>query len=311
MPSVYQTRCSSVHRFHFEWDSGDINRSLPLAEAYLRLYVQLIDRHIPVGSGVPVNISMHLGLSNGRSVEDSSTSSSVDETSLSFLTDITTDSDGWLEINVTQELLKIWDKVENNKIIDVTLRFSVNCGKQKRILKVINPATLDHTPKRERQLALQPLFVVYIDDANIKNLREKHIAVNESGLNLTKVGKEELARSKRDMQPSICHMEDFTVNFTTLNIPGVFQPEIVNIRQCVGGCSLYHLQIAAANLSTNHAKIMAGAHAHRKDKSTNYLPCCSPTAYSDNYIIFGIGQNLTTIEIRMFPNLVVEQCACV
>lgn len=295
-----------------------MNRSLPLADAFLRVYAQLVKRNIPNGSSVPVSVSADISLRESSSDIDTVYSSGVDETALSFVTNISVDStqsDQWLEINITQELMEIWDQVSNNNSIDISLSFSVDCSKFKRVLKIVNPATVEHSLKRERWLEFQPLLVVYIDDMNVKNLRMIPVNLkNTSDFDREEAGaEEELSeiRKKRAVhhdQP-ICGVEDFHINFADIGLTRVFQPKVLNVRQCAGGCSLYHLQRASTNLATNHARLTASAHA-RSLAPDDALPCCSPAEYYDTYLTMTIGAKEDVVETRLHPNLVVKRCVC-
>lgn len=303
-----KSRCSSAYRFSFQWDTGNEDRSFPLAKACIRVYSEVIYRLIPLEANVSVNVSVMLKLAKDR---DNEAESESNETSWIFVKtiDVGHGSAGWIELDISQQLETVWEPVLNKSILNVGVKLDVDCKHTKKVpLKIMNPATLKYpTGKREKRLSFQPFLVVFIDDTYIKRkVKNEQLLIADDEPAITdKTG----GRKKRNSVLA-CRVENFTVNFRDLKLTSIISPSSVNIKQCAGSCSLNHVQVSLG-VATNHARLMSSAaYVYRNEMSPPEEPCCSPTAYYSKYLIMIIGGFQPTIEVRLYTEFVVKECGC-
>ena len=297
----------------------------PLTKGILRPYLQVINRHVDGGEVIPVQLSVELNLFEGSNRSVAATrNSSAQLRSIS----INSESNGWLELNITSALREVWPPTDNLTLVEVRLVAEVDCETFKKVpLNFINPAEipLERATRRERHLKLQPLLLVFSDDAQVKNQIAKGKEEIDMGNETIEVhGAEDFdnrrKRKRRSTDSDSCDIQNFTINFADLGLVNILSPHSVNIKRCLGNCSHTVLKKSPdQNLATNHAKIMASAQILYKlqkfqsNSSLMYLtepkvPCCVPIEYSPVYLI---RQNHTlAIELKMFPNFVVEKCGC-
>ena len=324
-------KCKSVSRYLFNWDSvtksGIAPERIPLKEGRLRPYLQVINRHVEGGKVVPVQLSIELNIFvGGNTTAAPSRSSSAQLQSVN----VSSESNGWLELNITSALSQIWPPTENQTLAEVRLIAEVNCDTFRKIpLNFVNPAEipLERATRREKHLDLQPLLLVFSDDGHIKEQIAKGQEEIEMGDESFEVrGAEDFDRRRKrqiSAEDDPCRVEDFTVNFADLGLRNIITPLSTNIKRCAGNCSHPALKEASdPNLATNHAKIMASAHIlyvlqKFQNGSSMYIiepkePCCAPVEYSPKYLIRQQHTEGTdfAIELKLFPNFVVERCGC-
>lgn len=306
--------CSRVYRFLFEWDDDS---SKDLTKANIRVYKKVINDLIPENADVPVNVSISLEFAGSRD----ELANNSDTMSWKFLKTIIVEpnSNSWLELNVADQIEGACDLEVNQTIMDIVLRFDVDCDQQTRVpIKIINPV---YNKGRERLLKFEPFFVAFINDAEIKNkVKKDYISDLGNAYTHTRTRTldqdDEGGKRKRSLvdEPN-CQIEDFMVNFTTLGINGIIHPTTTNIRRCTGGCSLLHFP-EISHLSSNHARLLATAyhlHTYFTEKASFPVvpkdPCCSALSYFPIYltIIHPITQKL---ELRMYDEFIVKNCGC-
>lgn len=309
-------RCSSIYKFLFEWNSGVEERNLSISNATVRLYREVINRHIPLGESVPVNISVNIQLLDSR--DDVSTDSDGIAWTLVKGVEVGLVPDDWIELNVTSPFREVWDPAVQMMLVEMQIMFSVDCIRHKKVpLKVVNPATveLEQNSRRERQLQYQPFLVVFstsIDgDAAVDDV------VNEDDPTLeASSSNERNRRSVTENQTSeiveVCHLENFSVNFIDLGLVRIIDPVVANIRQCVGSCSLEHIRFSH-NLPTNHARLLASAHTLYQTQPDTLdteptEPCCVPVTFSSKYLLIRYSDGM--YEYRLYHDFIAEECGC-
>ena len=313
-------RCSRVYRFLFEWDDD----SKDLTKATIRVYKEVVNRLIPGfqrnvtgNASVSVNVSISLEFAGSQS-ELANDSSIVDRTWKFLKTiDVAPYSDSWLELDVADQLEDACDLELNQTIVDIVVRFDVDCDQQKKVpIRISNPIAYGHnSSQRQRLMKFEPFFVAFLDDVKIKD-KVKNDYISDLGNAYTPDQDIQGDINKRSLvdEPN-CGIEDFMVNFTTLGIVDVIHPIGANIRRCTGGCSLFHFP-EISHLSSNHARLLATAyhlHTYYTEKASFPVvpqdPCCSAISYFPIYltIIHPITQKL---ELRMYDEFIVKNCGC-
>jgi len=277
----------------------------------LRTYLQIISRLIGRGKAVPVEITVHAGMHN----------SSQRAFAGRHQINATSESNGWIELNVTEGIQSLWPpSIENHEVV-ITLTLSVDCKKTKKVpASFVDPAAIPLTKakRRQRHLVLQPMLLVYLSDKQVKDMvkreeQQPQSLAEEEEISLSEELQEAQPEEKRSTANSYCSTEDYMVNFHHLRLYHVLVPYEYNAKRCVGVCS--HLLLTRrGHLGTNHAKIMASAFAvSQVDRSVVFRhqprnPSCVPTRYSSMTLIVSRGQG--NIEYEVYPAMVVEECGC-
>ena len=328
-PAGEGLKCKTITRYLFNWDSvtNAVPREhVPLKEGRLRPYLQVKNRHVEGGKVVPVQLSVGLNIFVGGS-ETPTRSSLAQLQSIN----ISSESNGWLELDITSALAPVWPPTENLTVAEVLLTAEVDCVEFRKIpLNFINPAEipLEKATRRERHLDLQPLLLVFSDDSHVKDQiakGEETIDMSEETFDVNGAG--DLEKRKRRRRQSAeydnCRVENFTVNFSDIGVDNIISPELANIRRCLGSCSHSVLKKSSGHgLATNHAKIMASAqllYTLQRFQNTSSIyaeepkvPCCVPVEYKPMYVIRKQHTTETdfAIELKLYPNFVVEKCGC-
>ena len=308
-------KCSSISRFVFDWeiDPSTHTEGISLTSALFRPYMQVTARHFQVEGPVKVDFSVTLRQFGHSSVN--STHYSIGH--LKSL-NVTTESDGWMELDITDALKEIWPPRENTPYVEVILKMQVNCQDQKKVpVKFINPAEipLSQTMRRERYLELQPLFVISVDNDQVKSRikDEKQQQFNGSPI---KNRRKRYARSTTELET--CRIENFTINFSDLKLDHIVEPKQINIQRCNGACAHNNIELNKT-IATNHAKLMASARERyqqlNSDLPTNNtlyiseprVPCCVPTSYESVYLML---QHPNGFQLELFSDFVVTECGC-
>ena len=320
-------KCSSISRFVFDWDIDSLSHTQGffLTSALFRPYMQVIARRFQVEGPVKVDFSVTL-----RQFENNSLNSTLQSTQRHLKSlNVTTESDGWLELDITDALREIWPPREDIPL-EITLKLQVNCQVQKKVpVTFINPAEipLAQTMRRERHLELQPLFVVSVNDHQIKakiesEKRKLAAQLNGSTIELT----EDTSKRKRSAKsttvaaayPYTCKLENFTVNFADLRLNHIISPTQINIQRCSGGCAHSNIKFNKT-IASNHAKLMASARERYQQPNNNLppnatlymsepgVPSCVPTSYESVYLML---QHPNRLQLSVFSHFVVTGCGC-
>ena len=307
---VAEEKCSSFHRFVFEWNSTNVDRNLLLRKSYIRIFVESWNNHIFSGKNVSINVSGAVQLINENDYY-SDIVSSHNQTSWEFMSAIEVGQglQQFLEVDIKQQLGAAWEEGKAGSLIEIQLKFDVECGDVKHDkvpLKLTNPATLGVAePKRKRKLALQPFLMIFADDVDIRLQIEKQSSLEFSG-------GEQVSRKKRNTHSGACRVQDFNVNFQTLGLFNILAPLTLNVKQCAGNCSLVNIQ-TSISVATNHARLLSSAalvYRLEGNPSAPDYPCCSPVRYSPVNLLSISGTGLGKIEINLYPDFTVEECGC-
>ena len=314
--------CKSISRYLFRLDaitkSGIPSERLTLSEGRLRPYLQVIKRHVNGGKIVPVQLSIELNVF----IDSNETTTTPNKSSSAWLqsVNISSESDGWLELDITSALSEIWPPTNSHILVEMRLVSIVDCETFTKVpLKFINPAEipLNQAMRRERHLDLQPLLVISSDDSQVKEMIAKGSEERERGNEIIEMqGVEERRRRSSSSQSSSCQIEDFALVYSDIRLDDVIMPNLTNIRRCAGSCSHSTLR-NHDRLATNHAKLMASAKIIDDiDPTVTFAveprdPCCVPVEYSSRYLIVKTreGDDIV-IEMILYPNMAVERCGC-
>lgn len=314
-------RCSRVYRFLFEWDDNGED----LTKATIRVHKEVVNRLIPgfpnnmsANASVPVNVSISLEFAGSQDELDND-SSIADTRTWKFLKNIDVEpySDSWLELDVADQLEGVRDLELNQTILDIVLRFDVDCNQQRKVpIRISNPVAYSvNSSKRQRMMKFEPFFVAFKDDDKIKDKVKKDYT-SDLGSMYTPEQDIQGNISKRSLvaEPN-CQVENFTVNFTTLGILDVLHPKTTNIRRCIGGCTLFHFP-EVSHRSSNHARLLATAyhlHTYYAEKASFPVvpkgPCCSALSYFPIYLTIN-HPTTQTFELRMYDEFIVKSCGC-
>lgn len=303
-PKPGNAKCRVVHLFRFNMKSLlEIfhQSNVFLQKGVLRTYLDVIPRYLRQHNSIPVTIS-------------SSFSVSRDNTTLTIFggeedESITTNSSGWIELNVTQGLMEIQSLSDLSDIIEVTVTITVDCRSYKKVpLTLVDPSSvpLSQGPRRLRLSKLQPMLLIYLSDENLKEELKKAAAdPMHSGEDLDV---EEIEKRSS----SGCHLEDFVINFHNIDLDYVLAPYEYNARRCTGLCSHSVLRYQG-NIATNHAKILASAYALR-NRNTHTVsqqlkePCCVPIRYDPMPLL--TLYDYDELNYAVYPAMSVSACGC-
>ena len=303
-------KCSAVNRYIFNWEAiaeQVTPKHLEVQRGILRLYLQVIPRLLD-GISTDVDVTITANLFNG-SYHNSSDAVFAGERYLN----VSGNSNGWVELDVTEGLKALWPPTIENSKIEFVIRLAVNCNDKKKIpATFIDPSEipLGQENRRQRHLSLQPLLVVYISDNDVKRILEneqKEEIVDSESLRLV----DPQQRRKRNSFES-CDVENFTIVFHDIGLEHVIEPYSYNIKQCSGPCS--HTAIKRnGNIASNHAKVMASAHLVEQLQPQTFetepdQPCCVPVKYSSINLLIRHRNN--ALELSIFPNFEVQKCGC-
>ena len=228
---------------------------------------------------------------------------------------VSANSSGWLELNMTEGLKAIHDQsiFGVSPDIELTLTITVNCVSNRKVpVSLVDPASvpLGQGPRRQRLSRLQPMLLAYLSDEMIKEEVRQEEKEELVGENLDTNSVEN--REKR-AQDAGCHIDDFTVNFHNIDLVYVLAPYEYNARQCIGSCSHSVLR-HRGSMATNHAKIMASAVALKRYNPQipfNHNPtepCCVPTKYESMSLL--VVDDITEFNYAVYPAMSVSQCGC-
>lgn len=290
--------CSKPYHFVFEW-----NTQLPPTDAFVKVYMQSRDNHFTKNNSIAVNASISLQVTNSIAENKVNANNKKLWTFLkSFY--VEKNSSSWLMFEITEQLAKYWDTVKEGALVDITLKFDVNCEWGERLpMKIIHSVALTvHNTVRRKMSMFQPFLV--ISTGNI----QKAVALSSSSM-------KQPERRKRYSLDHICLLEDFRVNFPALGIRGILRPTTLNIRQCIGSCSINYAP-DIASMTTNHARLMTSAtatyneHMPSSNRSPPKNPCCSPISYYPAYLLQGIGHSYNKIHLVQRESFIVKECGC-
>ena len=281
-----------------------MRETVTIQKGILRSYMDTIPRYFRTKTTIPVHISGTFSIVR----------SNVSQTVFGGQKDlnVSADSSGWLELNMTEGLRAIHDQSLSgvSPDIEATLVITVDCvGNKKVPVSFMDPASvpLGQGPRRQRLSRLQPMLLAYLSDEVIKEEVRQEEKQELVGENLDTNSVEKRA------QDIGCHIDDFTVNFHNIDLVYVLAPYEYNARQCVGSCSHSVLR-HRGSMATNHAKIMASAVAlKRYNPRIPFLhnpvePCCVPTKYESMSLL--VVDDITEFNYAVYPTMSVSQCGC-
>ena len=274
----------------------------------LRTYINVIPRHFRQKSLIPVEISSSFTLT--------SDSLAVTLAAGQEILNITRNSSGWIELNVTEGLQRIQstDNVSRFMHIWLNVTLRVNCVSNKKVpITLVDPSSIpmNQTPRRLRLSKFQPMLLVYLSDETLKETIRKEAEDPEIeedfdiDLNAT------IARKKRNTEN--CHLEDFQVNFWDIKLDYVQNPYSYNAGKCVGSCS-HSVLSYQRNIATNHAKVMASVVAFRNHHSppsqrqSAMIPCCVPVKYESMVLL--VSDENSYYSLAVYPAMKVSECGC-
>lgn len=293
--------CSKSYQFLFNWSLE--KRQLPPSDAFLRVYMQSHDNHFESNT-VAVRVSVKLQVTGSGT---DSTTSETDETwTFLRIINVERNSSSWLEFNIEELLDQFWDPVSKQAIIVVTLKFDVNnCKRNDEVpMKLLHPIAL--RLNKASRWEFQPILLISTDNMDIKR------AIANSYLPSSITPEDQPKRRKRDAPEHICQIKNFTVTFSDLGIKLIILPSTLNIRRCMGSCSIYYAP-NTQSLTTNHARLMTSATSVYEDgvlspnSSPPENPCCSPVSYYPAYLLKGTSGSYW---LDFESDIIVKECGC-
>ena len=308
--------CKTRSRFLFGWNSlaqAHANESLPLENAILRAYVEVITRLLNNQGTAEVQVAVYMKRIGRNEAQVYGGTKSVTVTA--SLTD-------WVEFNVTEGLSQLWPPTEKDRGLEVTLILTTDCSLSRKVpAQFINPATipLSQQKRRERLSYRQPFMVISLSDEIVKEIvRGQSVADDAAEAETVTVqGSGGTSNSRRKREVSGCRMEPYSVNFGEIRISYIQVPASYNAMQCVGSCN-HDILTINPHYGNNHAKIMAGSRAvydieqrapsGRPFTTVPQEPCCVPTKY-DPLPVIELGPD-RSIKYNVYPSMIVKACGC-
>ena len=283
----------------------------PFHKSIIRAHLQVIPRLIK-SHPITVNITITAKLQN----QDSSQYVFAGRDEI----DVTAGSNGWVELNVTEGINKLWPLIANstseNVNIEFVIKLQVDCIKTKKVpANFVEPTSikLTQTKRRQRHTALQALLLVFVSDEENKEIMRQE---KEQNNNMADSQEESRVRTSRSVGSStpVCQREDFLVQFSDLQLHYILAPVFYNAYRCSGSCS-HEVLSANDHLGTNHAKLMASAKLVNEIPDNNIVfqkkprdPCCSPTKYDSLPLL--ISRGMDSLEVVPYPAMIVSECGC-
>ena len=317
------TECGANGTFIFDWEAVANTTSIALNKSILRPYMQVVSQLFRDTNVIPVNISISLQLFYKNMTMGSD--SAVDALfRLVKTVNVTSESDGWIELDITSSILSMWSPTcKQSPIIQVTWKMEVDCVSHMNIpIQFVNPAEveLNNTLLREQCNDLQPLLLVYFDDGDLKQVimgREKLIKEEEKIDNRDRNDAESpLSNRRKKRHNNIgCRVVDYMVDFIDIYMPYMVTPARLNIRRCTGSCNEYYIVSARA---TNHSSILTAAkyyNDHRYFQRSDSImyneqhswPCCAAIGYRSIYVTIRYNGSYKLI---LYRDGVVTKCGC-
>lgn len=304
-PKSPSSRCTTINRYIYSLKSiAEIEdlKKLPLRKSVIRAHLQVIPRLLK-SYPVTVNITTTARLLS----HDISQFVVAGRDRIS----VTADSNGWIELNVTEGLKTLLPlALSTNTSDDLNIEFlvtqQVDCTKTKKVpAAFVEPTSikLSQEKRRERHLPLQALLLIYATDEDI--VKDQHVIAQSE--------EEENQKQKRSASRA-CHRESYQIRFSELQLNYILAPAMYNAYRCVGGCT--HQQLSAnSRLATNHALLMASAKFVSDLPNSNIAfprrprdPLCSPTRYESLPILISIANDM--VDIEHYPSMKVTECGC-
>lgn len=306
-------KCTTSTRFIYRWHAlVEAKQSRHLQKGILHTHLQVIPRLLPSTGSTEVEITVTMrpyGHNSSQSVLASQTQASI-----------STESEGWLELNVTEGVRELWEQNSDCEEIELSVEFRVNCRDQKKVpVYLTDPASipLSQAKRRQRYERYQPLLVISLNDEEVKEIVRKEIndIANSSTVHENSVlQQQEPAHAEKRSANSACGKEDYWINFQVLQLHYILVPHSYNAHRCSGSCS--HSTLSRnENLGTNHAKIIASMKAiSQYDHSIAFAntpqdPCCAPTKYESLQLIT-TSYDRSSINIEVYPSMIVHECGC-
>ncbi len=303
-------KCTVQNRYIFSWGvltTEESELQLPVQKAIIRAYLKPI-RRLLKATPTTVDISIDVQLLGEKEKYEAG----------NIQTKVTMSS-SWLELEVTKGVSQLWPPTSDNHDLEFTINLSVDCKDTKKVPAVfIDPTEIElsNAKRRQRYESFQPLFLVFFNDAEIKDIVQNETASienfdNNFDENIQSKSENIENREKRS-SPSPCQPEDYAVFFQELHLHYIILPFMYNARQCHGSCSHYTLT-GNHHLGTNHANIMAGAYTvYQNGRQSSFAqtpkePCCVPTRYSSRVLTVIINN---TLRNQIYPAMAVEECGC-
>lgn len=320
-----EEKCTRISRFVFEWAIETplqiITDDFVLSNGLLRPYMQVISRHLTTGAPVEVDLSVTLNqLGNTSALEDEN--AMLGASAFLRKLNVTSGSDGWLELDISEPLREIWPPASKTPFLEVILKMEVNCKDQKKVpMTFVNPAEIpvSQETRRERHLELQPLLVVSINDHGIKaKIKEQEEKYKEQMKGSTIETVKRRRRSSDSLNGGACRLENFTITFSDLELDHFIAPAVVDVRRCSGACAHSNLKLNRT-LATNHAKLMASARERFNQPANNlpsnatlyvtepFVPCCVPTNYDAVWLML---EHFSGVQLNLFADFIVTDCGC-
>lgn len=307
-----------MNRFVFTWKSlseSQQDKILPVEKAILRAYLEVIPRHLNSNHNpMPVNANIYMKL------QASNENLGVHAGELLLL--VTPQSAGWVELNITKGVRTLWPPKTNDSPVEITVVFRTNCQVSRKVPVVLKDPTsisLKKMKRRQRLQALQPLFLIYLQDEILREkINNETILSDEESDDpnrdvATMENETATAEGRRKRQASsACHLEDFEIVFHDLNLNYVLVPARYNARQCSGSCS-HHTFSSNRYLANNHGKIMASAKLLSQLKPSMFGdapkgPCCVPTKFSALSLL--VPAEDMSLRFVTYMHMVAKGCHC-
>lgn len=263
--------------------------------AILRSYLQVTPDPRTPAARVAVNVTVFAKLSDREPFVAAQSTLEVEH-----------NSSGWIELDVTEGLKRMWASASSRAELTVTLDM-VNGT-------VATVALADSVSLAEEAgyAQFQPQLIIHL---NNQKLRQKLIESTAESNELTNT------KSKRasEYYPEACIIRNYTIQFPDIGLSNILAPYSYNARKCTGLCSPpyitgvddvnnYATMVNSAKATYNALRPAVAAALPDEYVPPPTTPCCVPTRYNP---ITTFMQNLDgSVKVETLSDMQVVACGC-
>ncbi|CAO1378765.1 unnamed protein product [Diamesa tonsa] len=270
------------------FDISEIANDVTLMMAELRLYQNSILSKFDEEKPLTVNVYMV------DTIKDH------DDLKLLSSKNITTHTDGWIELNVTSAL-KHWigDK-ENNKGLFISAYLH---DKPEKDMKLEDIGLINSRGDDE----FQPFMAGFFKGQEmIKPTKDNHVRMkrNTSQRRKKKSENRNPLFHGGDHNPKSCQIQTLYVSFKDLKWQDwIIAPDGYGAFYCAGECNF---PLNAHMNASNHAIVQTLVHLMHPQKVPK--PCCAPTKLSAISVLYYLDDS--NVNLKKYKNMVVKSCGC-
>ena len=231
----------------------------------------------------------------------SSTAENISITTSVKKISITSESDNWKELPLTEELQQLYPLMTSDTRVTFELKMEVGCSDEERDGTVQLTSFGDHAHLTH--------LVIFVDHKESKLDRmepEVHTpeeSVHEEATVNYIFGNHDF---KRSADAQACERQTFVAVFQDLGLDVILAPYSADIGICNGSCSDLSSLEFRASVITNYVLSQLGS--GEGDMPQKNQPCCIPSKFRGLYLLITYPDK--SIALRFFPDAIVAKCKC-